>query len=88
MKKVLKVLAWAIASLLVVIVFAGLYIYLSDIPSYQVEVVDVQLDQSPTQVERGKKLATMLCASCHMDKETEKLTGKRLLDVPTEFGEI
>ncbi|NND05427.1 MAG: c-type cytochrome [Saprospiraceae bacterium] len=88
MKKILKVLAWAIASLLLVILFAGLYIYLSDIPSYQVEVVDVQLDRSPAEVERGKKLATMLCASCHMDKETGKLTGKRMLDVPTEFGEI
>ena len=88
MKKVFKILMWAIAALLMVIISAVLYLYLSDIPSYEVEVVDVQIDRSPAAIEQGKKLATMLCASCHMDPTTGRLTGKRMMDVPTEFGEI
>jgi hypothetical protein len=29
----------------------------------------------------------MLCAGCHMDSATGGLTGKRMPDLPTQFGE-
>ncbi|MFC2175723.1 c-type cytochrome [Bacteroidota bacterium] len=88
MKKVLKGLGMLIAVIGVCIGAVLLYIGMSDIPSYEVEKIDFHAQSTPESVERGKKLAMMLCASCHMNRETGKLTGKRMLDAPSEFGEI
>ena len=30
----------------------------------------------------------MLCAGCHLDPVTQKLTGKQMVDAPHEFGRI
>ena len=38
-------------------------------------------------VARGKLSIEMLCAGCHMDSATGGLTGKRMPDLPTQFGE-
>lgn len=88
MNKIFKKVIWVFASLLVLICIAYLYINFSGIPKYDVEDIDIQVDRSPEALARGKKLASMLCASCHMAAETGRLTGKRMLDVPTEFGEV
>ncbi|MEL0455722.1 cytochrome c [Flavobacteriaceae bacterium SZ-1-7] len=88
MKKILKILGIGIA---IIVGFVGiflLYIGLTDIPSYEVKQVDFHAESTPESIERGKKLAMMLCANCHMNTETRKLTGKRMLDAPPEFGEI
>ena len=88
MRKFLKLILWVLASLLLLLGIVCLYIHFSGIPSYDVEVKTIQVDHSSEAVVRGRKLASMLCAGCHMDTETGKLSGKRMLDVPTEFGEI
>jgi mono/diheme cytochrome c family protein len=53
-----------------------------------VETLNYTVESSPESVLRGQKLAVMLCANCHMNTETRKLTGKKMLEVPTEFGQI
>lgn len=88
MKKVVKIIAWGI--LLLLIIAAGFLIHVasSDIPNYEVEKIEFRAKSSPEIIARGEKLSLMLCANCHLNRETMKLTGKRMLDMPPEFGEI
>jgi len=88
MKKTFKFLG--IAVLIVVLFIAGFAIYISSkgIPSYPVEEVSYKATITPESIARGKKLASMLCAGCHMNNETRKLSGKHMADVPKEFGDI
>jgi len=84
--KVLRFLGYFV---LVVIVaaasFAG-YIAISGIATYTPEKVNLRVEVTPAKVERGRKYASMLCISCHLDPSTGTLTGKRLADVPASFG--
>ncbi|WP_194768464.1 c-type cytochrome [Tamlana sp. I1] len=88
MKKVLKILVFGIGIIAIVIIATLITINFSGIPSYEVEKIDYTAKSSPELIVRGKKLTMMLCAQCHMNSETRKLTGKRMLDAPPEFGEI
>ena len=66
--------------------FAALYVQVTGIPHYDVEQVELEIQQTPAQVERGKFLATLICVGCHLDERTGRLSGKRLLDIPSELG--
>ncbi len=88
MKKILKRIGVAVGAVIVLGLGALLYIGMSDIPSYETEAIDFQAERSPAAIARGKKLVLMLCVNCHLNRETGKLTGKRVLDAPPEFGEI
>ena len=88
MKRTMKRIGIGIASIFVIGLMVLLYIGMSDIPSYEVEEIKFEAKSSPESVERGKKLALMLCANCHLNEKTGKLSGKRMLDAPPEFGEI
>lgn len=88
MKKLINVSGKILAGLLLLVAVGFLYIYLVDIPSYEVKRIGYQVKSSPGAIERGKKLVSMLCANCHHNRETQSLSGKRMLDVPIEFGEI
>ncbi len=88
MKKILKIIGLV---LLVIVAFAlvgFIYVSSNDIPTYEVVNIDYKVNSSPASVARGKKLANMLCATCHQNPETGKLTGKKMLDAPAEFGDI
>ncbi|MEX2589887.1 MAG: cytochrome c [Chitinophagales bacterium] len=88
MKKLLKILG-VFVMLIVVVLLAGLaYINFKGIPSYAVEKVDYQAVITPQSIERGKKLTMMLCAGCHKNYNTGRLSGTRMLDAPAEFGVI
>jgi len=73
----------------VVLVIGGVlaYIAMSPIPSYPVEKVEFHVDVTPERVARGKLTAEMLCNGCHFDSATGALTGKRMPDLPPQFGE-
>jgi len=88
MKKTLKVLGIVITSIVILIGGILLYIGMSDIPSYEVEKIEFESKSTPEAIERGKKLTLMLCANCHLNKETRKLTGIKMLEAPAEFGDI
>ena len=88
MKKVLKKIGIVLLSLAIIIGIVFLYIGMSDIPSYEVKKINYVVESDSTIIARGEKLSDMLCASCHLNKETGKLTGKRMLDAPPEFGII
>lgn len=88
MKKAIKLVLKGLLLLALVLIGFLLYVYLRPIPYYKVEKPDYAVKMTPEAVERGKKLTAMLCAGCHLDRETGKLTGKRMLDAPLEFGEV
>ena len=88
MKSFLKYLGLTLGIILISIIIFAVYVNSSDIPSYPVEKVSYTAQSTPESVERGKKLALMLCSGCHRNYETGKLTGVHMTDAPPEFGTI
>jgi len=88
MKKALKFSGITIVILVLVVVGFAIFINAKGIPSYAVEEVHFKVESSPESIARGKTLATMLCAGCHLSNDTRKLSGKFMADVPKEFGTI
>ena len=86
MKKLLKYLGLGLGAIVILALVAGAYIQVKGIPSYPVEKVDFPVEVTPDKLARGEKLVATLCAGCHMDFETRKLTGRVMLDAPKEFG--
>jgi len=88
MRKLLRVVGF----LLAVLVVAGGgylgYIALSGIPKYAPGHVQVTVQPTAAKVARGRKLAGLLCASCHLDGATGRFTGKWQADAPAIFGPI
>jgi len=87
MKKLLKWLGLGLAALIVSIAVMAAYVAATPIPSYAIQKVDFPVEVTPERVARGKRSIEMLCAGCHMDSATGGLTGKRMPDLPTQFGE-
>jgi mono/diheme cytochrome c family protein len=88
MKKVGKILL-VLAGIVVFAALAGFaFIEIRGIPSYEAKKIDYKVESTPERIERGKKLALLLCANCHKSNETGKLTGQQLLDAPKQFGAI
>jgi mono/diheme cytochrome c family protein len=87
MKKVLKWLGFALAVVAAVVAAGAAYIAAAPIPGYTVVKVDFPVEVTPERVARGKRSIEMLCAACHMDSSTGALTGKRMPDLPAQFGE-
>jgi mono/diheme cytochrome c family protein len=88
MRKALKIVALLLA---VILVLAGCflaYVALRGIPKYEPGKVQLKVEPTPERIARGRKLSNLLCASCHMDPSTLKLTGKHMEDAPDEFGPI
>lgn len=88
MKKILKILGLGVALIVTILIIVLVVINAQDIPSYEVETIEFTRSDSPEAIVRGKKLTQMLCANCHMDPATRKLTGQKMKDTPKEFGEI
>jgi mono/diheme cytochrome c family protein len=86
MRRVFKILGLFVAALLVLIGGFLLYVQIDGIPRYRVEKVTFKADPTPERLARGKKLATILCAGCHMDPTTRRMTGKHMADAPEQFG--
>lgn len=88
MSKIAKIIGIGVAILLTLFLVLFIWINTSDIPSYEKKVVSYQAESTENSVVRGKKLVMMLCANCHMNRQTGKLTGIQMLEVPPEFGKI
>ena len=88
MKKVLKALGFLLGGVVVLVGGFVAYCAIDGIPHFKQPQVDVTVEVTPERVARGKKLASLLCAECHKNPTTGKLTGKWMSDGPREFGEI
>ena len=78
-------------STLGIIVFAAgsfaAFIGIRGVPKYAAARIDLKVEPNSQRIEKGQKLASMLCASCHLDPATGKLTGRRMDEAP-QFGVI
>jgi hypothetical protein len=88
MRKLLRILGYAIA--LIVLAIGGFlaYVALTGIPKYPPGKIDRKVEVTPERVARGRKIASLSCFNCHANATTRRLTGKRLDDAPKEFGPI
>jgi len=87
MKKFLKV----IGILLILLVVAGLvgfsYIEISGIPSYTATDPGTKIHGDSLMVANGARIASMLCVECHLNHETDRLSGEAMPDAGS-FGNI
>lgn len=88
MKKILKILGILLGAIVVLALLGFVYINSSGIPKYPVDIPKYTAKASPEALARGEKLVSMLCAGCHLNKESGNLVGHQMLDAPPEFGTI
>lgn len=88
MKKALKILGILLGVIVLVALGAFVFINSSGIPAYEPGNIDLTVQSTPERIERGHKMVSLLCANCHMNSETGKLSGKHMSDAPPEFGTI
>lgn len=88
MSRWLKYTLFVVAGIITVIGGAAIYIKTSDFPHYAVSTPNITVQSTPARIERGRKLAMMLCVECHQNPETKQITGRPMFDLPAEFGTI
>lgn len=87
MKKLFKILGIILGVIVVAILGFVSYIAVDGVPKYEPGHVEMKVELTPERIAHGQKIASVLCVECHSN-EDGILTGKKLLDVPREFGEI
>ncbi|MCB0667299.1 MAG: c-type cytochrome [Saprospiraceae bacterium] len=88
MKKVIKILGLLLGVMVVLGLLGFVIINSSGIPNYPVEAPEYHAKATPEALARGEKLVSMLCAGCHLNKESGNLVGHQMMDAPPEFGTI
>jgi mono/diheme cytochrome c family protein len=88
MKKFLKIILILLGIVVSLAIIAFIFIEVRGIPSYEAKKIDYKVEVTPERIQRGKKIASMLCANCHMNPGTGALTGHKMLEAPKQFGEI
>ena len=86
--KIVKRLLIGVGVVVAAVAAFALYVSVSGIPHYPPGKVELKVEVTPERVAHGKKIVSMLCAGCHLDPATERLTGKRMPDAPPQFGAI
>lgn len=87
MKKFLKGLLFLVLAIIVLIGCFVAYIQIDGIPKYETEKVDLKVEVTPEKVAIGAKIAAVQCVVCHRGSDG-KLSGRKLSELPPEFGEI
>jgi mono/diheme cytochrome c family protein len=88
MKKLLKILGILLGVVALVAIGFVIFVSARGTGSYNVNVPEVpKVEITPARVERGEKIAAMLCRNCHYNSETGKLTGRPMLEAP-DFGKL
>ena len=87
MRKFFKVLLVIIIIIIVAVAGMAFYISKRSIPKYAVHKIDIKVESTPARVAQGRKLASMLCRSCHYNPKTDEFTGRELTEAP-QFGKI
>ncbi len=88
MKKFLKIIGIILGILVLLVGGFILYLNFAGLPVYgDVKRPEIKVEVTAERVMRGKKFVTMLCAGCHQNPVTGKLTGQHLTDMGA-FGEI
>ncbi|MEI9935972.1 MAG: c-type cytochrome [Pseudomonadota bacterium] len=87
-KKILIWTARVVAVVFLLVAGFALYVEVDGLPRFRHIAPERHVDVTAERVERGKKLASLLCVHCHLNPTTGRLTGKLISDLPPEFGRI
>jgi hypothetical protein len=87
MRRTLRRVAIAGVSALGLAAAGAAYVALAPLPRHPVPRIEFPADLTPERVARGKRAVQTLCTNCHLDPDTGALTGKRMPDLPPQFGE-
>jgi cytochrome c2 len=88
MRKLLRILGYALALIVVGIGAFLAWVAVTGIPKYAPGHIERRVEVTPERVARGRKIASLSCFNCHQNPTTGKLTGKQLEDAPKQFGTI
>jgi mono/diheme cytochrome c family protein len=92
MKKAFKIVGFILMGIAILAGLGASYIGVKGVPSYPYaptpEIAALQVPRGDTaMIERGKKIASMLCNGCHLG-EDGKLSGSPRTDLPAMFGNV
>jgi len=86
MKKIFKILLYAIAGFAVIVIGLSGFIQFRGIPEYSPTKVDLKVVYTSERAAEGQRLASMLCCKCHLNNDGNSLSGKMMADLPTSLG--
>jgi hypothetical protein len=87
MRKFFRRLLVIIVVIIILVGAFAAFISMKGVPKYQAQTVSLKVETTPARVERGRQLSAMLCNDCHMNDKTQKLTGRRMAELP-QFGTV
>lgn len=88
MKKALRITAWILGFVVLLLGGTAAWINYAPAPKYDPPAIpDLKVEVTPERVAQGAKLASTQCVMCHLG-EDGKLSGKYMEDVTPEFGKI
>ena len=88
MRKVLKYAGYLLLGIVIIAGGLALFIAIRGVPRYDPGHVTLKVISTPERVARGRQIAEMLCAGCHLDPTTQILTGRQMTDLPEKFGTV
>lgn len=85
MKKAAKIIGIILSVLILFVLVFVAYLNFSPLPKYEIDILDVKLENDSLSISNGAKIAQMTCANCHLSNDG-KLGGKSL--GTDDFGEL
>ncbi|HEU5051923.1 MAG TPA: hypothetical protein VFT78_02355 [Hanamia sp.] len=85
-----KLLRRLLAIIVVIVILVGAFaafISMKGVPKYKPKTVALKVESTPARVERGRQLSAMLCNDCHLNFKTQKLSGRKMAEIP-QFGTV
>lgn len=86
MRKTLKVIAWAIGGLVVLVLAGSAYNNFAPLPTYAVEAPAISVVPDSSRIARGEHLVSLTCAHCHRGENSPQLVGHRWHE--DDFGDL
>ncbi|RAK69780.1 c-type cytochrome [Hymenobacter edaphi] len=89
MKKILRIVGLVGAGVVFLLACAATFVQVRGIPSYDPPRLRLApVAYTPARVEHGRRLTMSVCAACHLDRQTGRLRGQLLRDIPAQFGQF
>ncbi|MFN0014864.1 MAG: c-type cytochrome [Saprospiraceae bacterium] len=92
MKRLLKIIAYTLGVLVLLLGIAVAFLYFRGIPTYEYapspEIAALKVAPDSARIERGAKIASLLCNECHKEPTTGRLSGRPMPDLPAMFGQV
>jgi len=89
MKKIFKILGGLLGVVALAVVGFVVWVQARGIPSYDKPYTPTTgVAATPERLALGRSLMLASCTDCHLNKQTNRLSGHQLVDVPKEFGTL